>query len=133
MAEQLKTASVTSVQLDAAVYSDWTVIGADTFDLASHLTTRRNAEHDEAVSLLRFIHSGATHAAVRGRLNTHRTVEGVAGMTVPQSDQLKYWYYKARALQARVLLKRFKGTTPAGFLAQLTSLRGQPRTFVQRA
>lgn len=133
VADQLKNVTSATVQLDAIVYADWVVVGPDSFNLATHLTTRRNAEHDEAVSILKLTQSGATHAAIRGKLNRHLTVDGVAGAAVLRSDATKYWYFKSRSLQAKMLLKRFKQSNRAGFIEQLSALRNQPKTGIKQA
>jgi hypothetical protein len=129
--QQAKTATEIHVQLDAVVFADWTVAGPDKTNLARHLMIRRNADHDEAVSLLRAIRAGATRAQLAAKLRQHQKIEGIAGGPIDRAAEPdRYWYFRARTIQARSLLRRFKRTKKGAFARTLAAITNTPKTKI---
>lgn len=114
-------------EIDAVVYGDWTLAGPDSSSLGDHLRIRRNAEHDEAVSILKAIAKDPTDQAIADTLNQHTSVEGIAGASVPRSKPWRFWYFKARTLQAKAIMARF-AANPLGIKQDLLRVRNIPKT-----
>ena len=129
--QQAKTATDMRVQLDAAVFADWKIVGPNKSNLARHLAIRRNAEHDEAVSMLRAVRAGATRSQLAAKLRQHHLIEGIAGGPVDRTAEPdKYWYFHARAIQSKSLLRRLKRTKKAAFTSILAAVTKTPKTNI---
>lgn len=118
------------VQLDGVIYADSVVVGPDSKNLARHFAVRRNAEHDEAVSMLRFMGTGPTRAEIIGRLRQHKSIEGIRKGAASRSNADEHWYYHARTLQARTLLRYFQAHGQSSFQNTLAALAKQPKTRI---
>jgi hypothetical protein len=118
--------------LDAAVFQDWQLVGPDTANLAKNLRVRRNGEHDEAVSLHKFLKTNPDVTAVESKLMVDQTVDGAAGHTVLNMNIFSQLYWQARTRMAAVLLKRMSGNITAQFLSDLAKLRNCRRTIIQK-
>jgi len=133
--EMLGNLASAQAEVDAVLYSDWILTGPDPSDLGSHIAVRRNAEHDEALAVLRSMKSASEitkHQAAQGLLRGHRTIEGITSTPVLLSENRKYWYYRSRTVQAKALLHHLKHKPTAKFIADLKLLRDHPRTKVYK-
>jgi hypothetical protein len=119
-------------ELDAVIFSDWSLIGPDPGNLCRHLSMRRHAEHDQAVSVLRSIRDGSSRLDLANLLRRHKTIEGVAGTTLSRSEGAKFEYHRMRALHAGTLLKHLKASSLSDFTAKVNLMRNIPRTRIQR-
>lgn len=110
----------------AAITHDYAAVGPQSEDLARVFSVTRNAEHDEAVSVLRQVSAGASPAEVRNHLR--RDASGLAFDIQATSDL----YYRVRQRQAKVLLRRLEKARWDRFQRTLQYLANQPETQIRK-
>jgi hypothetical protein len=110
------------MRIDQAITADYATVGSVDQNLTRVFCVTRNAEHDEAVSVLKRISAGASPEQVRNQLS--RDASGLGFDIQPISDL----YYRVRQRQANVLLRRLKKARWDQFLRTLEYLRNQPKT-----
>ena len=113
-----------TMKVDAAVTSDFTAVGPRADNLAKIIRVTRNAEHDEAVSALWRVSTGASPAQVRVHLS--RDASGLTFDITPETDL----YYRVRQRQAKVLLRRLNHARWDQFLRTLNYMGTTPKTSV---
>lgn len=128
--DQMGRARKVRVRVDAAVYSDWRLIGPDHGGLGRHLEIRRNAEHDEAVAMLRLLRDDASWEQITAALKQHRTPEGLTPLAVPPGSD-HAWYLRARTLQAKLLLRDPQRKQHGALVHTLVALRKHRRTEIR--
>lgn len=121
---QLQNSADVKIWLDATIFSDRTVLGPDAEQSAERLRVRRHAEHDEAVSLLRKLHAGASTNDLENILVAHGTTLRAGG------SGPKAWYWQARRHHAQVLLKLLNQRGPKALLKALAALKAMHRTKI---
>jgi hypothetical protein len=122
LSDLAKPGASVAMTISAAITKDYAWVGPDGQELARVFSVTRNAEHDEAVSVLKRISAGASPEQVREQLRHHAS--GLAFDIQPSSDL----YYRVRQRQAKVLLRRLKKARWDQFLRTLEYLRKQPPT-----
>jgi hypothetical protein len=110
-----------SMRVSAAITKDFVSIGTDD-RLANAFCVTRNAEHDEAVSVLKNIAAGASQNQVIDQL--YRDARGLDFDNDPQTK----FYYRMRQRQAAALLGRIEDSNWGQFVETLQYLRNQPKT-----
>jgi hypothetical protein len=115
-------ASVTMTIVGVIIHSS--AAGPDAKNLARVFSVTRNAEHDEAVSVLRRVSAGASAGQVRDQLRCDGG--GLAFDIQPNSDL----YYRVRQRQAKVLLRRFQKARSDQFRRTLEYLASKPKTNI---
>jgi|ERR1700722_1486853 len=119
------------IQIEAAVHSDWTLIGTDEANLSKHLRIRRNAEVTEAFSVLKLVQKGAGDDELIALLKKHQSIEGVAGRVIPRSNVFPYWHFLARTFQAQLLESRLNQVGASKFVNDLMAITGHQKTTIQ--
>jgi hypothetical protein len=115
--------------IDGAITKDFASVGPNDEDLAGFFCVTRNAEHDEAISVLRLIAAGASRERLRDQLGR----DALRFLyDVPPSRSSRYYtaYCKVRQRQATVLLRRLRMPWDK-FLKTLEYLRSQPKTQIR--
>lgn len=114
-----------SMRVVAAITHNYTVVGPENDALARVFATTRNAEHDEALSILERVRSGDSPEAIGKLLQSHAS--GLAFDIRPDTDL----YYRVRQRQAKVLLRRYSKARWDQFTRTLQSLRNRPKTILR--
>lgn len=114
-----------SMNIDAAITQDHMSLGPNDAFLVKVFTNTRNAEHDEAISVLRHMASGASTEQVKELLAQHAS--GLAFNIRPSSDL----YYRVRQRQAKVLLRRLNHARSDQFQRTLIYLKSQSPTLIR--
>lgn len=112
----------TSMTIDAVLTHNFYVVGPNKADLGKIVRVTRNAEHDEALSILAMITAGAPADAIRTVLQKHAF--GMEFDIKPKNDL----YFRVRQRQAKVLLRRLKHARPEQFAKTILYLAKQPKT-----
>ncbi len=128
LASQLDTATEVTAELDGVVFSDRKLLGPDTQNLTKRLTVRRNAEHDEALSILKKVKAGASAQDIENVLIAHATA-----MRASTVADIKGVYLQARRHHAQILLKIFENKTLAGFTKVLHKMTKLHKTNIAAA
>jgi hypothetical protein len=131
--QQIKQATSVAVRIDSILYNDWTAIGTDDGNLAKHIAAKRNADRDEAVSVLQLMDGDPDPGQIAGLLKQHKSIQGFGLTSVPTTNTSDYWYWNARTKQANALLWRFKHVDRALFLDDLRVLRDRASITIQPA
>jgi hypothetical protein len=108
----------------AAITRNYSAVGPQSQQLARIFSVTRNAEHDEALSILKRVREGDSAEEVRKLLRKHSS--GLAFDIRPESDL----YFRVRQRQAKVLLRRSQKARWDQFVRTLEYLRNQPKTVV---
>ncbi len=131
LAQEIRSATLVQMQLDAVIFSDWAAIGPDTKGLVNHFSIRRNAERDEALSLAPLMQTPSPDRNdILAFLRQHRSVKAIAGADVPRSDADKFWYYNARKLAAGTFRRRLKQNDTSVFQKDVLALGNKPFTKI---
>ena len=134
LVQQLQGAPVIDVKVSAAVYGDHVVIGPERANLAKHFRIRRNAEHDEALSLLKTVNpSSVSRPEMASALRHHKHIRAIAGSKVPKADVKRHLYYHSRKIQAKRLHNLFRKTGKRKFVARLIVVKHKKRTKLKLA
>jgi ribosomal protein L14E/L6E/L27E len=116
------------VTVNTVIFNRKHMVGSDNGNLSGVYRKSRNAEHDEAVGILKAIKKGASMDKVATILHNHATKK------IPKSDgnAEKTTYLSVRKRQAKVLLRRLKRATrngePEHFINTLNYLKKQRKT-----
>ena len=124
---ELPTATAVRVSLDAAVFSDWKLMGPDRYNLARRLRSRRNAEHDEGLVVYRLLKAGAPNHLIVQTLRSHASAARSSTQNLPL-----FWYEQARRYQAQVLLRAFGDADRHSFMRAVHRLVTQKNTVITR-
>jgi hypothetical protein len=124
---ELSAAATVRVSLDAAVFSDWKLIGPDKHNLTRRLRSRRNAEHDEGMIVYKLLKSGATDSTIENTLQAHSAAQRSSKRSAPLR-----WYEQARRFQAQVLLRAFQDSDRETFTKAVTRLKNTKNTVITR-
>ena len=125
-------ATTTHASLEAVVFRDGTVHGADRHGLGLRFKARRNAERDAAISALRMKRAGLPDAEIASRLAKQGSgfTHDQHGQPLERHKKSQTVYYAARAQHAKVLLDRMGSTTPDRFWRTVHYLAKQRKTNV---
>jgi hypothetical protein len=124
--EQSNATSI-QVNVDAIVVNESTLIGSGTAvdHLGMTLRVTRNAEHDVAVGVRRYIKKGASMDQVMAYLQKQ-----ISETLPPRTPLPHYIYSAARQREAIVLLRRLNGVGPKQFLRTIRYLKKRPKTTI---
>jgi hypothetical protein len=111
--------------IDAVAGDECQIYGPDVYGLGKLLRSTRNAEHDEALSILKLQQGGASTSEIKQMLKNHAS--GLAFDITPKHDL----YYRVRQRQAKVLLRRLAKARPDQFTKTLLYLAKQKRTLLR--
>jgi hypothetical protein len=125
LSELKKPDSRVTMTVVAAITHDHIAVGPESQALARVFSVTRNAEHDEALSILQRFQSGDTAEQIAGLLRKHSS--GLAFDIRPESDL----YYRVRQRQAKVLLRRLHKARWDQFVRTLQRLSDQRRTVLR--
>ena len=112
-----------TLSIDAVAGIGCRIYGADKHGLGKMLRTTRNAEHDEAISVIKLQQAGAATEDIKKMLQSHAS--GLAFDITPKHDL----YYRVRQRQAKILLRRFAKARPDQFSKTLTYLGKRKKTL----
>lgn len=111
-----------TARLDCIVFSDNYFIGPDIYRLALRLQVRRNAQHDEALSIARKAGELSSDKDLAKYLYDHAT----SPRPVAKGCERLYW--ESRKQYSLYLLKRFSNLDREKFLHILSLVKAQPKT-----
>jgi hypothetical protein len=125
LSQAASTGARVTMTINAAITNDYTPVGPNDEHLASTFFVTRNAEHDEALAVLKRIAAGATREQVR-----HYLRGGLEGGDFKFRTDSRYdnIYFIVRKRQARVLLRRLKRASWDQFLGTLQYMSSLPIT-----
>lgn len=128
LVSELPAATQVKVSMDAVVFSDWKMIGPNKHKLGTKIRARRNAEHDEGLSLYKLMNNGASDNEIIETLRAH----GLAQRSYKENLGDR-WYERSRRFHAQVLLKAFQNADRQTFTRALVRLTRQRKNLITRA
>jgi hypothetical protein len=123
--QELSNATAVQVNVDAIIVNEKSLVGPGAAALARTFRITRNAEHDEALSVSKYIAGGASMKKVKTFLKKHMH-QALPSRNPPNH----YLYCSVRRRQAVVLLRRLVGVEQAHFLRTINYLKKRPKTTV---
>jgi hypothetical protein len=136
--EKLGRATNVRIDLDAVLFEDWSIVGPDIGNMAKILRVQRNAEHDQAVAMIKFLRTNSSSADIIAKLKHDMTLEGVSdgkfssSRPTMQTRPYVHQYWLARTRKSEALLKQFVHSDPESFASDLAVVRNIPKTTVRR-
>ena len=125
----IPTLTSVSVSLEAVIFADHVVLGADRSNLARSFRVRRNAEHDEASSILHMVKANASLSSIQAKLQYDADLKtDPDGNVVTRKNPNAYLYRMTRRKQAKLLLRRLTRHGYQKFSRTLHYLAKQPKT-----
>lgn len=127
LANELARSSAVTARLGNVAYRSKKLMSQKDLVFFRHLDIKRNAQHDEAVSVQRRMAAGGSHAEVAALLREHQQGSKLTDRT----NKRRYFYYVQRK-KAAIRLHRKLTNSPAKFDKHVARLLTSKKSFLHR-
>ncbi len=127
LANEMARCSAVTVRLGNVAYRSKKLTSQKDLVFFRHLDIKRNAQHDEAVSVQRKMAAGGSHAEVHALLREHQQGSKLTDRT----NKRRYFYYVQRKKAAIRLLHKLT-KSPAKFEKHVSRLLTSKKSFIHK-